>query len=144
MRNAQTTWQTAGHPHHRRLVGGSAADQSDMSGSCAQASCSEVSSHEPVDVGGLDVHAESISAAILEGEREHAEIVTLPRDLMKVRRLFRRLAKKGPVRSCYEASGAAFVLQRVLANDGFHCEVVSILLSEAIFLVCAQSPATSR
>jgi len=74
---------------------------------------------------GLDVHAESITAAILEGEREHAEIVTLPGDLMKVRRLFRRLAKNGPVRSCYEASGAGFVLHRVLANDGFHCEVIA-------------------
>lgn len=74
---------------------------------------------------GLDVHAESITAAILEGDREHAEILQLPGDLMKVRRLFRRLAKKGPVRSCYEASGAGFVLHRVLADDGFHCEVIA-------------------
>jgi transposase len=44
---------------------------------------------------------------------------------MKVRRLFRRLANRGPVRSCYEASGAGFVLQRVLADDGFHCEVIA-------------------
>ena len=44
---------------------------------------------------------------------------------MKVRRLFRRLADRGPVRSCYEASGSGFVLQRVLADDGFHCEVIA-------------------
>ncbi len=74
---------------------------------------------------GLDVHAESITAAILEGERDHAEVITLSGDLMKVRRLFRQLAAKGPVRSCYEASGAGFVLHRVLTEDGFHCEVIA-------------------
>jgi transposase len=74
---------------------------------------------------GLDVHAHSITAAILQGSSEQPEVVTLPADLMKVRRLFRRLADHGPVRSCYEASGAGFVLQRVLADDGFHCEVIA-------------------
>lgn len=74
---------------------------------------------------GLDVHAESITAAILEGESHDPEIVTLSGDLMKVRRLFRRLAVKAPVRACYEASGAGFVLQRVLSKDGFHCEVIA-------------------
>jgi len=44
---------------------------------------------------------------------------------MNVRRLFRRLSKKGPVRACYEASGAGFVLHRVLARDGFSCEVIA-------------------
>jgi transposase len=29
------------------------------------------------------------------------------------------------VRSCYEASGAGFVLQRVLTDDGFHCDVIA-------------------
>lgn len=80
---------------------------------------------------GLDVHAESITAAILylrsrgEGDSQEAEVITLPSDLMKVRRLFRRLAKKGPVRACYEASGAGFVLQRALTRDGFHCDVIA-------------------
>lgn len=74
---------------------------------------------------GLDVHAESITAAILEGNREEAEVIRLSGDLMKVRQLFRRLAKKGAVRSCYEASGAGFVLHRVLREDGFHCEVIA-------------------
>ena len=44
---------------------------------------------------------------------------------MQVRRLFRRLSTDGPVRSCYEASGAGFVLQRLLADDGFSCEVIA-------------------
>lgn len=74
---------------------------------------------------GLDVHKESITAAILEGESQQAEVVKLSADLMKVRRLFRRLGGRGALRSCYEASGAGFVLQRVLQRDGFHCDVVA-------------------
>lgn len=73
---------------------------------------------------GLDVHADSITAAILPSEGNE-EMMTLSSDLMKVRRLFRRLAEKAPVRACYEASGAGFVLQRVLARDGFHCDVIA-------------------
>ena len=74
---------------------------------------------------GLDVHSESTTAAILVGDAQDAEIVTLPGDLTKIRRLFRRLAKQGTPRACYEASGAGFVLQRVLTKDGFHCEVIA-------------------
>jgi transposase len=74
---------------------------------------------------GLDVHQNSITAAILYSGSDQAEIVRLSGDLMKTRRLFRRLARKGPVRSCYEASGAGFVLHRVLKDDGFHCDVIA-------------------
>jgi transposase len=74
---------------------------------------------------GLDVHLDSITAAVLDGDAQAPQVVRLSGDLMQTRRLFRRLAQKGPVRACYEASGAGFVLQRVLANDGFHCEVIA-------------------
>jgi transposase len=74
---------------------------------------------------GLDVHLESITAAILEGDGNDAEVLALSGDLMKVRRLIRRLSDKGTVRSCYEASSAGFVLHRVLTRDGFHCEVIA-------------------
>jgi hypothetical protein len=76
-------------------------------------------------VVGLDVHADSITAAILRPGSEQPEVMKLSSDLMKVRRLFRRLSGHGPVRSCYEASGAGFVLQRVLAGDGFSCDVIA-------------------
>ena len=76
-------------------------------------------------VVGLDVHAESITAAILRPGVGVPEVVRLSSNLMKVRRLFRRLSADGPVRSCYEASGAGFVLQRVLADDGFSCQVIA-------------------
>ena len=74
---------------------------------------------------GLDVHLNSITAAVLEGDVQAPQVIKLSGDLMQTRRLFRRLAKKGPVRACYEASGAGFVLQRVLTRDGFHCEVIA-------------------
>ena len=74
---------------------------------------------------GLDVHADSITAAIVHGQSQEVEVIELSSDLMKVRRLFRRLSDKGPVRACYEASGAGFVLQRVLSRDGFHCDVIA-------------------
>ncbi len=74
---------------------------------------------------GLDVHKESITAAILEGDSQDPDVVKTSGDLTKVRRLFRRLSKNGPVRACYEASGAGFVLQRVLTRDGYHCEVIA-------------------
>ena len=74
---------------------------------------------------GLDVHLDSITAAILERDATDPEVLKLSGDLMAVRRLFRRLSKKGPVRACYEASGAGFVLHRVLSRDGFSCEVIA-------------------
>ena len=76
-------------------------------------------------VVGLDVHADSITAAILSPTSDTPEVVKLSSDLMQVRRLFRRLSDAGPVRSCYEASGSGFVLQRLLTYDGFSCEVIA-------------------
>ena len=76
-------------------------------------------------VVGLDVHADSIVAAILPPKSDTPEVVKLSGDLMQVRRLFRRLSAEGPVRSCYEASGAGFVLHRLLSYDGFACEVIA-------------------
>jgi len=74
---------------------------------------------------GLDVHLNSITAAILDGDMQVPQVIKLSGDLNQTRRLFRRLARQGPVRSCYEASGAGFVLQRVLDRDGFDCEVIA-------------------
>jgi transposase len=73
----------------------------------------------------MDVHQDSITAAILYGEEPCPEVVHLPGDLNAVRRLFRKLSKRGTIRSCYEASGAGYVLQRALEHDGFHCEVIA-------------------
>lgn len=79
---------------------------------------------DPIWVG-MDVHQDSITAAILFPEPSEPQVERLPGDLNAVRRMFRRLSDHGPVRSCYEASGAGYVLQRALEHDGFHCEVIA-------------------
>ncbi|MCG8431247.1 MAG: IS110 family transposase [Candidatus Omnitrophica bacterium] len=74
---------------------------------------------------GMDVHQDSITAAVLFGDDPEARVERLPGDLNAVRRMFRRLSDHGTPRSCYEASGAGYVLQRCLEHDGFHCEVIA-------------------
>ena len=74
---------------------------------------------------GMDVHQDSITAAILYSDDPAPRVERLPGDLNAVRRLFRRLSEHGTPRSCYEASGAGYVLQRCLEHDGFHCEVIA-------------------
>lgn len=81
-------------------------------------------STDPVWVG-MDVHQDSVTCAILFGQDSTPQIERLPGDLNAVRRLFRRLSERGTPRSCYEASGAGYVLQRCLEHDGFHCEVIA-------------------
>lgn len=74
---------------------------------------------------GLDVHQDSIAAAVLEGNSRHQELKTMTGDLNEVRRFFRQLSTRGPIRACYEASGAGFVLHRTLAADGFTCDIIA-------------------
>lgn len=74
---------------------------------------------------GMDVHQDSVTAAILSDEGCDPRIERLPGDLNAVRKLFRRLSREGIPRGCYEASGAGYVLQRRLEQDGFFCEVIA-------------------
>jgi len=74
---------------------------------------------------GMDVHQDSITAAILYGNDPEPRVERLPGDLNAVRRMFRRLSEHGTIHSCYEASGAGYVLQRCLEHDGFRCEVIA-------------------
>jgi len=74
---------------------------------------------------GLDVHRNSTTAAILEDDAREGEVIRLSADLNEVRKLFRRLALRGTVRACYEASATGFVVHRVLERDGFSCEVIA-------------------
>jgi transposase len=75
---------------------------------------------------GMDVHKDSVMVAVFEGFAAEAERVErLPNDLPKLRRLFERLAKRGEIRSCYEASGAGYVLHREITGWGHHCDVIA-------------------
>lgn len=75
---------------------------------------------------GLDVHKESITAAVFRNrDPEPIRVDRLPYDLHKVRRYFQRLQGEGAVRACYEASGAGYVLQRSLVDWGVPCELAA-------------------
>jgi transposase len=49
----------------------------------------------------------------------------IPNDPKRIRRYFERLQKEGRVRACYEASGAGYVLQRMLLAWGVPCELAA-------------------
>ena len=75
---------------------------------------------------GMDVHKETITLAVFEGTSKEAEVVQkLPNDLRVLRRFFDRWAKRGEIRTCYEASGAGYVLYRELMGWGHDCEVIA-------------------
>jgi transposase len=74
---------------------------------------------------GLDAHKNSTTVAILEGDARDGEVLRLSADLNESRRLFRRLAARGTVRACCEASAVGFVVHRVLERDGFSCQVIA-------------------
>jgi transposase len=75
---------------------------------------------------GLDVHKESVTIAVLpESAAAPTQVDKLPHDLKVLRRYFARLAERGVIRACYEASGAGYVLQRALMAWGYHCDVIA-------------------
>ena len=75
---------------------------------------------------GLDVHKESVTAAVLPaGAPAPTRVDTLPNDPAKLRRYVDRLAAQGTLRLCYEASGAGYVLHRSLTGWGYHCDVIA-------------------
>jgi transposase len=75
---------------------------------------------------GLDVHKESITAAVFRNrDPEPMRVDRLAPDLRKIRRYFQRLQADGRVRACYEASGAGFVLQRSLTEWGVECHLAA-------------------
>ena len=61
---------------------------------------------------GMDVHKESITRAVLP---THAKTPTR----------LDRIACDGELRICYEASGAGYVLHRVIRERGYACEVIA-------------------
>lgn len=75
---------------------------------------------------GMDVHKDSITVAVLpEGAKAPTRVERLSSDLQKLRRFLDRIAKEGELRSCYEASGAGYVLQRAIREWGYECEVIA-------------------
>ncbi|MFQ5520831.1 MAG: IS110 family transposase [Candidatus Methylomirabilia bacterium] len=75
---------------------------------------------------GMDVHKDTVMVAVFEDRKSEPEVVQqLPNDPRKLRRFFGRWAGRGEVRSCYEASGAGYVLHRDITEWGHDCEVIA-------------------
>src|SRR3990170_1811629 len=74
---------------------------------------------------GLDVHAETISAAVAEPEGEVRSLGMFANRPEHVRRLVKRLGPGGRLKVCYEAGPTGYVLYWQLTQLGVHCDVVA-------------------
>lgn len=75
---------------------------------------------------GLDVHKDSVTIAVLPaGAPSPTRVDKLPNDPARLRRYLDRLATQGTLRCCYEASGAGYVLYRLLRDWGYACDVIA-------------------
>jgi transposase len=74
----------------------------------------------------MDVHKDSITIAILPaGAKTPTRLDRLPNDAAKLKKWIGRAARDGEIRSCYEASGAGYVLHRALQEWGYACDVIA-------------------
>jgi transposase len=80
---------------------------------------------------GLDVHAETITAAVAEGRGKVAALGTIPNRPEAVRRLLKKLGKPSELRVCYEAGPTGYALYWQLAAMGISCEVIAPSLAPA-------------
>lgn len=74
---------------------------------------------------GLDVHAETIAAAVAEPGGEVRSLGVIPNRAEAVARLMRKLGQPGSLRVCYEAGPTGYVLYWQLCALGVACEVVA-------------------
>src|SRR3989442_15503974 len=74
---------------------------------------------------GLDVHAETITAAVVEPDGEMRFLGTIPNRTEAVRRLVKRLGPATRLKACYEAGPTGYVLYWQLTGLGVHCDVIA-------------------
>jgi transposase len=74
---------------------------------------------------GLDVHKDSISAAVLRPRLEVPEVEKISSDEEAVRRFIGRLQQPQRLRVCYEAGPTGFGVARLLTAMGVSCVVVA-------------------
>ncbi len=75
---------------------------------------------------GLDVHAERIVIATLEGRSNEPVVRDIPNDAKIIKRTFQRLEKEHyELRCCYEAGPCGFELHRQLTKMGVACDVIA-------------------
>ena len=75
---------------------------------------------------GMDVHKDSITIAVLPGEaKTPTQLERLANELPKLKKWIDRVATRGEIRACYEASGAGYVLHRAMREWGYACDVIA-------------------
>lgn len=83
-----------------------------------------------ITVVGLDVHKETIVAAVLPPKSARAtETVTIVNDAKPIAKLVSRLAAKGPVEFVYEAGPCGYDTHRQIAALGHKCVVIAPALT---------------
>jgi hypothetical protein len=74
---------------------------------------------------GLDVHAETIAAAIAEPDGEVRSLGTIPNRMESIRKLVKKLGSVDKLRACYEAGPTGYVVYWQMAELGVKCEVIA-------------------
>lgn len=77
-------------------------------------------------VVGLDVHKETIVAAVLPyGHNEVTEKVSIENHPKAIEKLVNSVARRGPAEFVYEAGPCGYQVQRQIAGLGHHCAVIA-------------------
>jgi transposase len=74
---------------------------------------------------GLDVHAETIAAAIAEPDGEVRSLGTIANREDSIRKFIKKLGSPEQLRACYEAGSTGFVLYWQLTQLGVECAVIA-------------------
>ena len=74
---------------------------------------------------GLDVHAQTIAAAVAEPDGEVRHLGTIANRVESVRKLLKKLGTPGQLKVCYEAGPTGYVLYWQLTQLGVPCEVIA-------------------
>jgi transposase len=74
---------------------------------------------------GLDVHADTIAAAVAEPNGEIRSLGIFPNRLESIRKLVKKLEPASSLRACYEAGPTGYVLYWQLSALGVDCQVVA-------------------
>jgi transposase len=74
---------------------------------------------------GLDVHAETISAAVAEKDGYVVSLGVIPNRIESIRKLVKKLGGAEGLSCCYEAGPCGYVLYWQLVRMGVDCEVVA-------------------
>jgi transposase len=74
---------------------------------------------------GLDVHAETIAAAVAEPGGEVRHLGIIPNRLEAIRKIVKKLGSPQHIRACYEAGPTGYVLYWQLTALGVKCDVIA-------------------